>query len=250
LIPQAALVDAAVWYTQLDQFSPRQVLETRLYDASMTPKPEDSTPKSGAAFLQELAAATAAPGGGSAGAYAGALGAALAEMVAGLTLGKSKYREVEGEMLAIRVQAQKLRTELGHAVDDDAAAFEAVMGAIKLPKGTDAEMTARHAAIQLATLNAAQVPLHTARDALEVMRLAARCAQDGNLNAISDAMSGAILAHAALRAAGYNVRVNLQSLEDKSAVARMQQELGDLEQQAERVAEDAQQAVKKRAKLG
>jgi formiminotetrahydrofolate cyclodeaminase len=83
-----------------------------------------------------------------------------------------------------------------------------------------------------------------------VLQLAARCAQDGNLNAISDAISGAILAHAALRAAGYNVRVNLQSLDDNTAVDKMLRELSDLEGQAEQVAEGVQKTVTGRAKLG
>ena len=250
LIPQTALVDAAVWYTQLDQFSPSQVLETRLYEAGMSDGDGEqaSAPKSGG-FLEDLAAPTAAPGGGSAGAYAGALGAALAEMVAGLTIGKNKYREVEAEMLAIRAQARRLRTELASAVEDDAAAFEAVLGAIRLPKETDAQKQARQAAIQVATLNAAHVPLHTAAGSLRVMELAAKCAKHGNLSAASDAMSGAILAHAALKAAGYNVRINLQTLEDKTTAAKMLGELADLEKQAEALEQEMHTAVFERAQL-
>jgi glutamate formiminotransferase/formiminotetrahydrofolate cyclodeaminase len=217
LIPQAALVDAAVWYTQLDQFSPDQILESRLYETGMMAESSSGQLDSDAAFLEHMAAPTPAPGGGSAGAYAGALGAALAEMVAGLTVGRSKYSEVEAEMMAVRVQARKLRQELVHAVDDDAAAFEAVMGALRLPKDSDSAAAAREAAVQLATLNATRVPLLTARNSLHVMELAAQCAKHGNANAVSDAMSGAVLAHAALTAAGYNVRINLKTLKDLGA---------------------------------
>ena len=32
LIPQEALVDSAVWYLQLDEFLPEQILEQRLYE--------------------------------------------------------------------------------------------------------------------------------------------------------------------------------------------------------------------------
>jgi glutamate formiminotransferase / formiminotetrahydrofolate cyclodeaminase len=250
LIPQAALVDAAVWYTQLDQFSTNQVLETRLYEAGVAGTGGERSPVAqGSGFLADLAAPTAAPGGGSAGAYAGAIGAALAEMVAGLTLGKNKYRDVEAEMLAVRARAQQLRLELQSAVEDDAAAFEAVLGAFRLPKETDAEKESRRAAIQRATLNAAHVPLHTATSSLHVMELAAKCARDGNLNAVSDAMSGAILAHAALRAAGYNVRINLLTLEDKATAAKMLAELADLEQQADLVEQEIHKAVYERAQL-
>ncbi len=246
LIPQQALVDAAVWYTQLDQFSPDQVLEARLYRAGTSQSAEVAPRLSSVSFLDEVAAATAAPGGGSAAAYAGALGAALAGMVAGLTLGKKKYAEVEAEMQAIRVQAEELRKELTQAVEDDAAAFEAVMGALKLPKGTEEQQKARNAAVQVATLNAMHVPLHTAKGAVRVMELAARCARDGNLNAISDAMSGGAMARAALTAAGCNVRINLNSLEDKSAGEKMLKELQDLEKKADRIEQELRATMEER----
>ncbi len=233
LIPQQALVEAAVWYTQLDQFNPDQILESRLGQAGgsqlAVPKPADEN----VSFLDEVAAATAAPGGGSAAAYAGALGAALTAMVSGLTIGRKKYAEVETEMQTILLQAQALRQELTAAVEDDAAAFEALMGAFKLAKDTEDQQKMRQAAIQLATLNAAHVPLDTVANSVKVMQLAARCAEIGNLNAISDAMSAAALARAALTAGGYNVRINLKSLDDKPAGEKMLKELRDLENRAD-----------------
>src|SRR5215211_5867756 len=88
LIPQDALVDAAVWYTQLDAFDKEQVLESRLFESHAA----DSQPAgNGPSFIEELAAPTPTPGGGSAAAYAGAMGAGLVAMVAGLTMGKKKY---------------------------------------------------------------------------------------------------------------------------------------------------------------
>jgi glutamate formiminotransferase / formiminotetrahydrofolate cyclodeaminase len=242
LIPQAALVDAAIWYTQLDQFNPDQILESRIYqnDQSIDLQP------AGASFLDEVAAATAAPGGGSAAAYAGALGAALVSMVAGLTIGKKKYIEVEAEMQAVRVQAEELRKELTDAVEDDSAAFEAVMGALKLPKQTGEEQQARQAAIMIATLNAAHVPLDTAAHSVKVMELAAVCARDGNLNAISDAMSALALARAALTAASYNVRINLNSLEDKAVGETMLKELRDLEKKADKIEKEIRKTMEDR----
>jgi glutamate formiminotransferase/formiminotetrahydrofolate cyclodeaminase len=249
LIPQEALVDAAVWYTQLDQFDKRQILESRLFDTTASPAHQEGRSNgtgSGPSFIEELAAPTPAPGGGSAAAYAGAMGAALVAMVAGLTIGKKKYAEVEAEMQAVRVMAEKLRKELTQAVDDDSSAFEAVMGAFKLPKDNEEQQKSREAAIQMATLNAAHVPLHVADDAVKVMELAIKCAQNGNVNAISDSMSGFAMSRAALTAAGYNVRINLNSLDDQSAGDKMMKELKDLEKKADKLEKEIQKIMKAR----
>jgi glutamate formiminotransferase/formiminotetrahydrofolate cyclodeaminase len=250
LIPQEALVDAAVWYTQLDRFSPEQILESRLYEMRPAPPPRSGEIASKVSFLDQVAAATATPGGGSAAAYAGALGAALAEMVAGLTIGKSKYREAEPEMMAIRVEAHKLRVDLVQCVEDDASAFEAVMGALRLPKDTESQREARTAAIQIATLNAARVPLHTAASVVQVLELAAKCAGDGNLNAISDSLSAGALARAALTAAGYNVRINLQTLEDESTGQQMLKELSELEGRGDELDQQIRKTMRDRGRVG
>jgi glutamate formiminotransferase/formiminotetrahydrofolate cyclodeaminase len=243
LIPQEALVDAAVWYTQLDGFDKEQILESRLYSAEAAASTSAGDCPS---FIEVLSTPTPTPGGGSAAAYAGAMGAALVSMVAGLTIGKKKYAEVEAEMQAIRVMAEKLRKELTNAVEDDASAFEALMGTFKLPKETDEQKTARNAAIINATLNAARVPLHVASDAVKVMELAIKCARRGNVNAISDAMSGFAMARAALTAAGYNVRINLNSLEDRSAGEKMLAELSELEFEADKLELEIQAVMKER----
>jgi len=227
LIPQEALVDAAVWYAQLDAFDKEQVLESRLYSVSSTTQPHARS-----SFLDEIAAPTPTPGGGSAAAYTAAIGAGLVAMVAGLTIGKKKYAEVKAEMQAIRVHAENLRKELTLAVDDDAGAFEAVMGALRLPKESEDEKSARTASIQRATLNAAHVPLHVAEDSLKVMELALRCVESGNVNAISDAASAAALAKAGLTTAGYNVRINVAGLDDPLAGEKFLAPLKELEAQA------------------
>lgn len=241
LIPQEALVDAAVWYTQLDGFSRAQILESRLFATSSE---SDSPPP--ASFIDELAAPTPTPGGGSAGAYAGAMGAALVAMVAGLTLGKKKYAEVEAEMQAIRGMAEKLRADLTQAVGDDSASFEVLMATFKLPKETDEQKQARDLAIVKATLNAAYIPLNVSEDAVKVMELALKCARDGNLNAISDSLSGFALARASLTAAGYNVRININSLEDKSAGEKMLKELAELEKKADTLEKEIRKVMKDR----
>ncbi|HSL43202.1 MAG TPA: glutamate formimidoyltransferase [Anaerolineales bacterium] len=241
LIAQEALVDAAVWYTQLDAFDKEQVLESRLVDSSASsPQPKPVS------FIEELAAPTATPGGGSAGAYAGAMGASLVAMVAGLTIGKKKYANVEAQMQAIRVMAESLRKELTQAVDDDSSAFEALMGTLKLPKETEEEQTKRNTAIKIATLNAARVPLKVAKDAVKVMELALKCAREANSNAISDAMSGFAMSRAALTAAGYNVKINLHSLEDKSVGEKMLEELKDIEAKADELEKEIRETMKTR----
>jgi len=227
LIPQEALVDAAVWYTQLDAFDKEQIIESRLYPGST---PSGSQARS--SFLDEIAAPTPTPGGGSAAAFTAAVGAGLVAMVAGLTIGKKKYADVEAEMQAIRVHAENLRKELTLAVDDDAGAFEAVMGALRLPHESEEEKAARTASIQRATLNAAHVPLHVAEDSLKVMELALRCVESGNVNAISDAASAAALAKAGLTTASYNVRINVAGLHDPSPGEKFLAPLKELESQA------------------
>ncbi|MEW5827840.1 MAG: cyclodeaminase/cyclohydrolase family protein, partial [Chloroflexota bacterium] len=223
LIPQEALTEAAVWYLQLDGFEKSQVLETRLFAAQ---------PGGRGGFVDELAAATPAPGGGSAAAYAGAMGAALAAMVAGLSIGRKKYAEVESQMQAILDEANRLRAELVRAVDEDAAAFAGVLAAFKLPKDTPEHEAARMESIEEATLKAAEVPLENARRALKVMELCVQAAALGNLNAISDAAAGAALARAALVSAGYNVRINLLDLQRKNGGDSMLLELQALDERA------------------
>ncbi|MDP1546402.1 MAG: glutamate formimidoyltransferase [Anaerolineales bacterium] len=252
LIPEEALVDAAVWYTQLDQFDKEQILESRLFDSGPQTADRPSSTVYGqsspspASFLDELASALPAPGGGSAAAYAGAMGAALVSMVSGLTVGRKKYAEVEAEMQAIHVIAERLRAEMTQAVDDDAASFEAVIGAFKLPKETAEQQTARTAAIQIATLNAAHIPLHSAENSVKIMELAVKCAEHGNLNAISDSLSGFAMARASLTAAGYNVRINVNSLPDKDAGQPYLDELSALEKEADKLEKKIRKVMQER----
>jgi glutamate formiminotransferase/formiminotetrahydrofolate cyclodeaminase len=244
LIPQEALVDAAVWHTQLDAFDKEQVLESRLFTAAASNQVRDCP-----SFIDELAAPTPTPGGGSAAAYSAAMGAGLVAMVAGLTMGKKKYAEVEAQMQAIRVHAEKLREELTYAVDDDAGAFEAVMGAYRLPKGTPEEKAARTSSVQSATLNAAHVPLHVAEDAVKVMELALRCVESANVNAISDAASAAAMAKAGLTAAGYNVRINVAGLPDASAGEQYLGKVRELESKAFEIEKSIREKMQERGGL-
>jgi len=233
MIPQAALVEAAQWYLQLDQLESDQILENRLQadeadEAEAAPARTGLTPD----FLDHLAAGTAAPGGGAAAAYAAAMGAALVSMVARLTLVKKKYAAVEAQMQSVLDRAERLRAGLTQAADDDAAAFEAVMAARQLPKATPAEQTARAEAIEQGYLHATEVPLRVARDAVATMSLAAIVAESGNVNAISDAGSAGFLAQAGLRGAALNVRANAEELNDRAIADTWLKELAGLEARA------------------
>jgi formiminotetrahydrofolate cyclodeaminase len=170
-------------------------------------------------------------------------------MVARLTIGKKKYAPVEAQMNEILSQAERLRSELSAAVQADSAAFEAVLAAFKLPKETKVQEEARAAAIELATLNAARVPLATAENAVLVMALAERGVALGNLNAISDGASAAALGRAALMGAGYNVRINLASLSDKTRGEELLARLGVLEKKAARLDKEIRKAMQERGGL-
>jgi glutamate formiminotransferase/formiminotetrahydrofolate cyclodeaminase len=242
-------VDAAVWYLQLDPFEPEQILERRLREAiglalrASQPSADDERSTLPTGFLESLAADSPAPGGGSASAYSGAAGAALVAMVARLTIGRKKYAEVETQMQQVLARAEALRAELTAAIQQDAAAFEAVMAAYRLSKGTLAEEAARAEAIESAMKEAARVPLRVATQAVEVMGLAVQVVRAGNLNAISDGASAAAQARAALSGAGYNVRINAASLKDQEEVKRLFAALKGLEEQAAEYEADLRAAL-------
>ena len=239
LIPQSALVDTAKWYLQLDQLESDQVLETRLYNA-ITDEPS---------FLEQLAAGTPTPGGGAAAAYAGAMAAALVAMVARLTLGKKKYEEVQDRMSQIASQADDLRVSLEGAASLDAQAFNAVIVAHRMPKGSKPEKTARTEAIERATHRAASAPLQVARQAVAALKLASEVAEIGNVNAVTDAGSAGAIARAALKAAGFNVRINASNVSNREAADEWLQELAGLETQAQAAEAQLHAALKERAGL-
>ena len=168
-----------------------------------------------AKFLDELASEQPTPGGGGAAAIMGAVGAALVSMVANLTIGKKNYEAFDAELKEARAKAEALRAELTAAINEDVDAFNAVMGAYGLPRGTDEEKAARAAAIQAALKQATDAPLRAVKACHEVIKLSAVVADKGNINVISDAGVAVLAANAGLRSAALNVYINAKSIKDR-----------------------------------
>lgn len=179
-------------------------------------------------YLDSLAGATAAPGGGSAAAVAGAMGAALVSMVCNLTIGKEKFSNVDAQMREILEKSEALRVELTQLSSDDSEAFEQVMAAFRLPKSTDEGKAARLEAIQAATKQATLTPLATARACGQVIELCRQAAEMGNPNAVSDAGAGAACAQAGLQAASLNVLINLPSIKDQQFASTCKTDLDEI----------------------
>jgi formiminotetrahydrofolate cyclodeaminase len=200
-------------------------------------------------LLERLSSSAPVPGGGSAAALSGALGASLVAMVCELTVGRAAYADVEPIAREAGAAARQLRDELVELAEEDAAAYEAVVRARKLPRETESEQATRSAAMDAASVAAAEVPLRTAHVASGVLELAERIAPIGNRNAVSDAGVAALLAAAAVRGAVLNVRINLPYLPAGAALAAYAPaELAGLEAAAATVEAAALAAVS--ARLG
>jgi formiminotetrahydrofolate cyclodeaminase len=171
-----------------------------------------------AQFAQRLAERTATPGGGSVAAALAAHGAALAAMAFRFTSGE-KYAAVEADMARRVEELDRLRARALELVDEDSRAYDAVSAAYKLPKGTDAEKSARGAAVQRALKSAVDIPYETMKTALAALALCAAGASDINRNLASDCATGALCLAAALESAWLNVRINAGSIQDAQFVA-------------------------------
>src|SRR5690349_16289032 len=238
LVPERVLIEAAVSHLQLKQFTPRQVLDRQIREVV-------GGGESLIGCVASVASSNPVPGGGSVAAHAGALAAALAQMVAGLTVGKKKYAAVDVEMKDIAQSAAALGNELSALVKRDADAYASVSEAYKLPKEPADAAARRSEAITKALLAAAEVPIETATAAVEVAKLALAVAERGNSNAVTDAGVAALLAHAAVTGAAYNVRVNVQALEDRSKGQTLLTRARQLQMQATELADQTKAFVER-----
>jgi glutamate formiminotransferase/formiminotetrahydrofolate cyclodeaminase len=194
-------------------------------------------------FIKELASDAPTPGGGSIAALCGALGAALSEMVAGLTVGKEKYRKSWKSMTSVRRKASGLSERFLHLMQEDTDAYNAVTAAFQLPRSTDDEQTARRRQIQEAMKLAATVPLETMKSSLELAELGRLVVENGNKNAVTDAGAALQLARAAGIVASYNVLINLSSIRDKNYVLEKKEEVNRLLEEAENRIAEAEKVI-------
>ena len=167
-------------------------------------------------FLDKLAGKSPEPGGGSVAALTGALGAALVSMVANLTLGKEKYKDVQPQVEALLKESEKLRVEMQDLIQKDTEAYGALSEVYKMPKNTDAEKTERTAKMQEALRKACQVPFEIGVKSLDVAKLARRAADIGNVAAVNDAGVAVLLAQACAQSSALNVKINVNSIKDEA----------------------------------
>ena len=186
--------------------------------------------------IQEFAMQTASnepvPGGGSISALAGSLAAALTEMVAGLTIGKKKYADVEE---FIKAAVEPMKAVCAQLLDDikrDSESFDQYMQALTLPKETEEEKEARTEAMQNGLKAAVEVPLSVAKAACGILPYAETMVVKGNRTAVTDALVATMMARTAVLGAGFNVKINLESIKDQEYVDRIGKEVAELEKQA------------------
>jgi glutamate formiminotransferase/formiminotetrahydrofolate cyclodeaminase len=232
LIPKAALEQAAEWFLQVENFDSSLILENRLA-AVMGGKMAVGGLRAGIEpFIEQLAAPTATPGGGSAAAASGAMAAGLAHMVAAMSRGKKAYVQYEAQLSEAIARLAALREELKAAIDADAESYNVVMKAYRAARETDDGGVGVNAALRQAT----RVPLGVAERATEVAQIAHTLRPITNPNMASDLTTGIALTGAAVTGALSNVEINLGSMkagisEDDAFVIETRARVGRLEQQ-------------------
>lgn len=167
-------------------------------------------------FANETASESPAPGGGSISAYMAALGVSLATMVANLSAHKPGWDERWEEFSNWAVKGEALKNDLLKLVDEDTAAFNKIMAAFSLPKGTEEEKKSRTQEIQNATKYAIEVPFKVMELSFAAMEICKAMCADGNPNSVTDAGVGALCARSAVMGAFLNVRINASGLTDKA----------------------------------
>ena len=176
-------------------------------------------------LLDAFAAPTPTPGGGSAAALAGATSASLLAMVAAMAKTKNNTPEDRAALDAAHPAIMALRGQLIDLIDRDAAAYDLVVAAYRLPKGTDEEKAARKAAVAHGMRVATDVPLETVRAAAGLIAQARTVAEHGNPNAKSDVSVAISLATTAMSGGALNVEANLGGLGDETYAAAVKAEV-------------------------
>ena len=217
----------------LKPFNPREkVIEYLIEDEAETADRERLVRMSCKGFALETASESPAPGGGSISAYMGALGAALGTMVANLSSHKAGWDARWKEFSDWADKGQAVLAKLLALVDEDTAAFDRIMAALGMPKGSEDEKAARAEALEAATLYATEVPLKTMKAAYEVFDIVRAMALEGNPASVSDAGVGALAARSAVLGAQLNVKINAAGLSDREAAERLCAEAAEIASKA------------------
>jgi glutamate formiminotransferase/formiminotetrahydrofolate cyclodeaminase len=218
-VSEKELIHIAVRTLGLDELSPfdpsKKVIEYLMEDKSAHPLVQ----KTLVDFANETASESPAPGGGSISAYVGALGVSLGTMVANLSSHKVGWDDKIEYFSEKAEEGQKLKDTLLDLVDADTHAFNKIMDALRMPKATEDEKSARKAAMHAATIGAIEVPLRVMKISLQSMDMLKEMATNGNPNSVSDAGVGALCARTAVEGAALNVRINCSGFDDKEYVA-------------------------------
>ncbi|MEE9391971.1 MAG: glutamate formimidoyltransferase [Planctomycetota bacterium] len=196
-------------------------------------------------IADEVSRPSPAPGGGSIAALAGALGAALAGMVGNLSFQKKGLEDFRPEMEDVAIAAQQLKEQLLGLVDEDTAAFNSVLTAMRMSKDSKAEKAARLGAIEMGYKHATSVPHRTAELCLEAMRICKAVAANGLKASITDAAVGALMARAGVHGAVMNVEINLGEIKDQAWIDNMRSQLGNLGSEADRLESETRDLVAK-----
>ena len=172
-------------------------------------------------FADETASESPAPGGGSISAYVGALGISLGTMVANLSSHKKGWDAQWKYFSDWALKGQGLKKEMLRLVDEDTLAFNKIMMAFGLPKGTDDEKKIRTEAIQEATKYAIITPFKVMELCYQSMELLKEMVENGNPNSVTDAAVGALCARTGVIGAFMNVKINAVGLNDKEFVKKI-----------------------------
>jgi len=224
LVPKKALEQAAEWFLQVENFNSSLILENRL-SSVMGGKAAVGGLRAGVEpFIEQLAAPTATPGGGSAAAASGAMAAGLAAMVASMSRGKKAYAQYERQLSEAISGLSQLREDLKASIDADAECYQSVMAAYRKAKDPAAADGIVDAALKQAT----SVPLSVAERAREVLQIAEGLHPITNPNMKSDLVTAGALARAAIEGALANVDINLESLKDQVFVTQVRRKVAAL----------------------
>jgi glutamate formiminotransferase/formiminotetrahydrofolate cyclodeaminase len=211
-IPEADRIRVAVMslgLSEITEFDPA----TKIVEYRYRGIPQGLVTETVAGFTHVLSQDSPAPGGGSVAALAGALSSALSSMVAALTFSKQGMEDSRQAMEDAGREAQTLKDWFLDAVDRDTDAFNAILNAIRMPRGTDEDRAARDTAMAAANLGATLVPLEVLEHSVDALELALLTARDGNPNSVTDAGVAGACAGAAAEGASLNVRINLGGLD-------------------------------------